>query len=152
MAAWGSTQHESGSCWKWLMCCAKVMVVAVVLVVAFAVSTASASQVQFAVAGAPMEAGEVKEVGAGTVVSVGIYVVPDEPFDTFWVEFVPTGPWGHPPLPQVSDLLGTGDVAMLSGWNNEYAYAGYDWDVYSIGGFLPDAPTVIGTRSSALWK
>jgi hypothetical protein len=99
---------------------------------------ASASTMQFSVNGIPVD-GSVQEVPQG-ITTIGIYMTPDVPVETFFVEFFATGPWVAPePLPELDDLIASGDVRMLAVWDNEFAAA--QWDVFYstwvIGGFLP---------------
>jgi hypothetical protein len=103
----------------------------------------SANVIQFAVDGVPIGAGDVVEVMPGDLLTLGIYVVPDQPICTFWVEMVFAGPWPVPPLPQIDNppsdaLILNGDVRMIGDWDNEFAAAFYSftYDVYSVGSFL----------------
>ena len=100
---------------------------------------------QFSVNGVPVD-GSVQEVPQG-VVTIDIYVTPDDDFDAFWVEILPTGPWVPPePLPRIGSLddwtalIDSGDVRMLDIWDNELAAAYWEdqYGTWSIGGFLPE--------------
>ena len=103
----------------------------------------STNRIQFAVDGVPVGAGEVVEVAPSDVLTVGIYVVPDQPIVSFTVELVFNGPWPEPPLPEIyrppaDVLILSGDVRMIGDWANVHAAAFYNspYNVYFIGSFL----------------
>ena len=112
----------------------------------------SANVIQFAVDGVPIGAGEVIEVAPSDVLTVGIYIAPDQPISTFDVAMVFTGPWPEPPLPQIGGtgpdagaLLESGDVWLLGDWDLSYQYNALNagafyyalYEEYIIGAFLP---------------
>jgi len=104
---------------------------------------ASANLIQFALDGVPIGAGDVVEVIPGGLLTLGIYVVPDQPICAFTVELMFGEAWPEPPLPQIDKpptdaLILNGDVRMIGDWDNEFAAAFYSftYDVYPIGSFL----------------
>lgn len=104
---------------------------------------ASANLIQFAVDGVPIGAGDVVEVIPGSLLTLGIYVVPDQPINSFSVELMFDEAWSEPPLPQIDNppadaLILSGDVRMIGDWDNEFAAAFYSFsrNVYFIGSFL----------------
>jgi hypothetical protein len=97
---------------------------------------------QFSVNGVPVD-GSAQEVPQA-VTTIGIYIAPDSPVESFCADLFATGPWVAPePLPELDDLIASGDVRHLGDWANEYAYAGWfdGYDEWSICGFLDMGPT-----------
>jgi len=93
---------------------------------------ASGSTVQFSVGGVPVGAGEVIEVEPSDWLTVGVYVAPDAPLESFTVDIVPTGPWPLPPPWAVCDPPSPWpwDPTFPSpGWVPEYG-------VFMLGGFI----------------
>ena len=117
----------------------------VMVVVCALTAGVQGSSMQFSVNGVPVD-GSVQEVPQG-VVTIDIYVTPDDDFDAFNVDILPTGAWVPPePLPKIgapatdtTALLDSGDVRMLGVWDNENAAAFWiaEYGVWEIGGFLP---------------
>ena len=109
------------------------------LVFAVGMSTAAgASMLQFSINGTPVD-GAQQEVPQG-VTTIDIYMTPDPnvPVDSVWVEFYATGDWATPePLPELGDLVASGDVRFLGDWANDDAFAAWDagWAVWQVGGF-----------------